>query len=154
MCHYCGCRDIPLIKEFIAEHESIVNLAGDIRRALERGEIAGAQRDLLRLRQELREHWAGEEQGLFTVMRAEPECTDYVDALELEHREMAAIVAEADLNTAVGQELVLASLAALRPHIEKEEDGLFPMSLTALSGDQWDVAINAWELVHRRPMPD
>ncbi|MEY9873034.1 hypothetical protein ABH931_002515 [Streptacidiphilus sp. MAP12-33] len=28
MCHYCGCREIPLIKEFIAEHESVTALAG------------------------------------------------------------------------------------------------------------------------------
>ncbi|MFI8977372.1 hemerythrin domain-containing protein [Nocardia asteroides] len=153
VCQYCGCRDIPLIKEFIAEHESIVNLAGQVRGALDRGDIAGAREQLRRLQDTLREHWAGEEQGLFTVMRDEPECAGYVDALECEHREMAAVVAAADLTTVAGRELVLASLAALRPHIEKEEDGLFPMSLTTLSGEQWNSAIAAWELAHRRAMP-
>ncbi|MFC9309935.1 hypothetical protein ACFTWH_22285 [Streptomyces sp. NPDC057011] len=37
MCHYCGCRQIPLIKEFIAEHEAVTNAAGDALRALHGG---------------------------------------------------------------------------------------------------------------------
>lgn len=107
---------MPLIKEFIAEHEAVYNLSGDIRRALERDDIASAQRDLTQIQHDLRNHWAG------------------------------------DLTTPEGRELVLASLATLWPHIEKEEDGLFPMSLTTLSGDQWDAAIEAWERVHGRPV--
>lgn len=41
MCHYCGCREIPLIKEFIAEHEAVTNAAGDALRALDAGTSAG-----------------------------------------------------------------------------------------------------------------
>ncbi|WP_228047419.1 hypothetical protein [Streptomyces justiciae] len=41
MCHYCGCREIPLIKEFIAEHERVTDAAGDALRALERGRRGG-----------------------------------------------------------------------------------------------------------------
>ncbi|MCX4649987.1 hypothetical protein [Streptomyces sp. NBC_01446] len=43
MCHYCGCREIPLIKEFIAEHEKVTDAAGDAVRALERGDTAAAR---------------------------------------------------------------------------------------------------------------
>ncbi len=33
-------------------------------------------------------------------------------------------------------------------HISKEEDGLFPASLTALSGSDWDEAMEAWHEAH------
>ncbi|WP_194816628.1 hemerythrin domain-containing protein [Nocardia sp. XZ_19_385] len=153
MCHYCGCRDIPLIKEFIAEHEAVYNLSGQIERALEHGDIASAQRDLVAIERQLRAHWAGEEQGLFAVMRDDPDCTSYIDALEAEHREMTLALTTADLTAPEGRDQVRASLATLWPHIAKEEDGLFPMSLTTLSGEQWDTAIDAWERVHGRQVP-
>ncbi|MFE3320317.1 hemerythrin domain-containing protein [Nocardia sp. NPDC059195] len=141
-----------MIKEFIAEHEAVYNLSGDIRRALERGELTDAKRDLVQLQHQLVDHWAGEEQGFFAVMRDDPECVTYIEALEAEHREMTVVLATADLADPEGREQVLASLATLWPHIEKEEDGLFPMSLTTLSGEQWDAAIAAWEQVHHRPV--
>lgn len=28
MCHYCGCRDMPLLRDYIAEHERVINLGG------------------------------------------------------------------------------------------------------------------------------
>ena len=36
----------------------------------------------------------------------------------------------------------------LHDHIAKEEDGLFPASLTALGGDEWDTAMAAWQQAH------
>ncbi len=36
----------------------------------------------------------------------------------------------------------------LYEHISKEEDGLFPASLTALGGDEWDAAMDAWHEAH------
>ncbi|MFE3188289.1 hemerythrin domain-containing protein [Nocardia sp. NPDC059240] len=145
---------MPLIKEFIAEHEAVYNLSGEIRRALERGDIATARTDLVEIQRQLLEHWAGEEQGLFAVMRQDPECADYIEALEAEHHGMAAELSTADLTTPEGRQQVSASLDTLWPHIEKEEDGLFPMSLTTLSGEQWNTAIDAWERVHQRKVRD
>ena len=26
MCHYCGCREIPLLRDYIAEHERVINI--------------------------------------------------------------------------------------------------------------------------------
>ncbi|MFZ3596646.1 hypothetical protein [Streptomyces sp. BH104] len=40
MCHYCGCREITLVKGFIAEHERVTDAAGDALRALEPGDVA------------------------------------------------------------------------------------------------------------------
>ena len=36
----------------------------------------------------------------------------------------------------------------LHHHIAKEEDGLFPASLTALDGDEWDAAMAGWRAAH------
>ncbi|AYG79405.1 hypothetical protein DWB77_01519 [Streptomyces hundungensis] len=36
----------------------------------------------------------------------------------------------------------------LHEHIAREEDGLFPASLTALSGDEWDRSMAAWRAAH------
>ena len=43
MCHYCGCREMPLIRDYIAEHERATNLGGDAVRAIDRGELAEAE---------------------------------------------------------------------------------------------------------------
>ena len=43
----------------------------------------------------------------------------------------------------------------LYEHIAKEEDGLFPASLTELDGEDWDTAIDAWHRAHPgQPMID
>ncbi|WP_042402327.1 hemerythrin domain-containing protein [Streptacidiphilus carbonis] len=144
MCHYCGCRDIPLIREFIAEHESVTNLAGDFRRALQRGGTATARVLVDRISAELSAHWRGEEDGLFAVMAQDPEYTAYIDDLVREHRELHALLAAADLGDPGDADLVLTALDGLHQHIAKEEDGLFPASLTALSGPEWDFAMAAW----------
>ncbi|MFG2790048.1 hypothetical protein [Streptomyces sp. NPDC048419] len=83
MCHYCGCREIPLIKEFVAEHERVTDAAGDALRAPVGGDLPRAREpadgDLPRAREpvgvmarELESHWRGKENGLFAVMREDP----------------------------------------------------------------------------------
>ncbi|GAA4882657.1 hemerythrin domain-containing protein [Kitasatospora terrestris] len=144
MCHYCGCREIPLLKEFIAEHASVTDLAGAAVRALDAGDVAGARRLVAPMAEQLRRHWAGEEQGLFAVMRENPEYTAYVDDLVREHRELADFLAGLDLGSAEQRAEFVRSAAELEHHIAKEEDGLFPAALTELTGEQWNTAMAAW----------
>ncbi|MFE4254715.1 hypothetical protein ACFRU3_35535 [Streptomyces sp. NPDC056910] len=40
--------------------------------------------------------------------------------------------------------------STLQRDVAKEEDGLCPASLTALSGDEWDVSMAAWRAAHPR----
>ncbi|MFC9610741.1 hemerythrin domain-containing protein [Streptomyces sp. NPDC056938] len=148
MCHYCGCREIPLIKELIAEHEKVTDAAGDAVRALERGDTAAAGELTEVMSRELATHWQGEENGLFAVMRDDPEYTDYIDALVAEHRELAALLPALDLTDPTDAGRFKAAADELHHHIAKEEDGLFPASLTALSGDEWDVSMAAWRAAH------
>ncbi|WP_370412318.1 hemerythrin domain-containing protein [Streptomyces fradiae] len=148
MCHYCGCRDIPLIKEFIAEHEAVTDLAGDAVRALDTGDPARARALVADMAGRLRTHWAGEERGLFAVMRENEEYAAYIDALVREHRELAAFLAALDLDDPEDRAAFVRSVDELHAHIAKEEDGLFPASLTELTGDQWNASMAAWRAVH------
>ncbi|MEV7420151.1 hemerythrin domain-containing protein [Streptomyces sp. NPDC089919] len=148
MCHYCGCREIPLIKEFIAEHETVTDAAGDAVRALDRGDVARATALAGAMAGELASHWKGEEDGLFAVMRDDPEYAGYIAALEAEHRELGAFLARMDLSDPATEALFRKAVDELHHHISKEEDGLFPASLTALTGDEWDRSIAAWRSCH------
>ncbi len=148
MCHYCGCRDIPLIKEFIAEHERVTDAAGDAARALERGDVERARELVAVMSRELAAHWAGEENGLFQVMRTDPEYAEYIAALEQEHRELAALLPSLDLTDPEDVRQLLDAIDELHQHIAKEEDGLFPASLTALSGEDWNLSMAAWRQAH------
>ncbi|MFE1412262.1 hemerythrin domain-containing protein [Streptomyces sp. NPDC058746] len=148
MCHYCGCRQIPLIKEFIAEHESVTDAAGDALRALDAGDHAKARALTLDMQTVLLAHWKGEEDGLFAVMSTDPEYADYIAALTREHRELAAFLSTADLSSPADAQTFREAMDDLHHHIAKEEDGLFPASLTALTGDEWDLSIKAWRTAH------
>ncbi|MEU5216320.1 hemerythrin domain-containing protein [Streptomyces sp. NPDC020807] len=148
MCHYCGCREIPLIKEFIAEHEAVTDLAGDAVRALDADDREGARALVDRMAVLLLAHWKGEEDGLFAVMRENEEYRAYVDALAVEHRELAAFLARLDLDSAEQRAAFRKAVDELHDHIAKEEDGLFPASLTELTGEQWNLSFDAWRAVH------
>ncbi|MFG2622674.1 hemerythrin domain-containing protein [Streptomyces sp. NPDC048507] len=148
MCHYCGCRQIPLLKEFIAEHEAVTNAAGDALRALDAGDLRQAAALLDTMEAVLLAHWKGEEDGLFAVMGQDPEYAPHIEALVREHRTLAAFLATADLTSPNDVAEFREAVAELHHHIAKEEDGLFPASLTALTADDWDAAIAAWRTAH------
>jgi hemerythrin-like domain-containing protein len=153
MCHYCGCREIPLIREFIAEHEVVTDLAGAAVRALDQGAVDRAALLVARMAELLRTHWAGEEQGLFAVMHADQEYADYIDELAGEHRELAAFLAGLDLSLPEQRAEFAEAVDELHRHVAKEEDGLFPASLTALDAEQWNLSMAAWQQAHPEAGP-
>lgn len=149
MCQYCGCRQMPLIRDYIAEHEQIVDAGDDALRALDRGAIQKARQSLSQMYEILTSHWAGEEAGVFAVMtEADASYAEYVGVLVGEHRSLAAFLDVFDVSLPTHRERLRSEVDALTEHIEREEDGLFPASLTALSGEQWDRAIDAWNGAH------
>jgi iron-sulfur cluster repair protein YtfE (RIC family) len=148
VCHYCGCRDMPLLRDYIAEHERATNLGGDAVRALDRGEHDVARELLTAMGTELRSHWQGEEQGLFAVMGKDELYAEHIAPLVREHRELEVLLASADLSDSGVRDEVRKAVFDLHEHIAKEEDGLFPASLTALGGDEWDAAMAAWQEAH------
>ena len=148
MCHYCGCRDIPLIRDFIAEHERATNVGGDAVRALDRGDLAEATTLVRTLAAGLRSHWQGEEKGLFAVMGRDELFAAHIGPLVHEHRELEALLDTVDLTDPSYRERIRTAVFELHEHIAKEEDGLFPASLVSLSGEDWDTSMGAWHEVH------
>ena len=148
MCHYCGCRDMPLIRDYIAEHERAINLGGDAVRAIDRGEPDKAVELLDAMGAELRTHWQGEENGLFAVMGSDELFAEHIGPLVREHRELEMLLDGLDLSDPVDRDRIRTAVFDLHEHIAKEEDGLFPASLTALAGDEWDASMEAWHAAH------
>jgi iron-sulfur cluster repair protein YtfE (RIC family) len=148
VCHYCGCRQIPLIRDYIAEHELVLDLGT---RALEeagRGALDEAQATVAQMRAELVTHWQGEEEGVFALMREDELYREHIDPLIAEHRELDALLARLDMTLAEDRVRLRDEMDELRIHISKEEDGIFPVTLVELSGPEWDAAIAAWERAH------
>ena len=148
MCHYCGCRHIPLIRDYIAEHERVLDLGS---RALEeagRGALTEAQATVAEMRTELQSHWQGEEEGVFALMRSDELYREHIDPLVEEHRELDALLARLDMTVAEDRVRLRDEMHELRIHISKEEDGIFPVTLVEFSGPEWDAAIAAWERAH------
>jgi iron-sulfur cluster repair protein YtfE (RIC family) len=148
MCVSCGCPEASLIEQFVAEHEAVTDLAAVAAEAL-RDEAVHAAHDLLaRLAHLLGEHWQGEEEGLFVPLRGDQAYTEYVDELTAEHRALGRLLESADVRRTFDRQHLLTALDGLRLHVAKEEDGLFPVALTALTGAQWDAAFDAWFRAH------
>jgi len=156
VCHYCGCRQVPLIRDYIAEHESVLALGLEALRQIGLGQLDQAQQTVALMRAELQAHWQGEENGVFAVMREDPMYAEHIDTLIAEHRELDALLGRIDLTDAGDQVVLREQVEDLRLHISKEEDGIFPVTLVELSGPEWDLAIAAWHEAHpgRELIPD
>lgn len=139
---------MPLLRDYIAEHERALNFGGEAVRSLDRGDVTAAREQLAGMAAELRIHWRGEENGLFAVMRRDDLYAEYIDPLVTEHRDLDTLLATVDLAVEADQNRIRQAVAELFEHIAKEEDGLFPASLTALDGDDWDTAIAGWRDAH------
>ena len=116
--------------------------------ALRRTDLDDAQALVTEIARELESHWRGEEGGLFAEMHGDDTYREYIDDLVKEHRELQELLTSADLARADDRLEVAKAMEELYDHIAKEEDGLFPASLTALSGEQWDRSIAAWQDAH------
>jgi hemerythrin-like domain-containing protein len=140
MCEYCGCQSVPVIAELTAEHDQIVELVGETRAAYQRADIEAMVELCRRISAVLAPHTVVEEQGLFPAMTAD--FPEQIAALQAEHRRIEAVLGAAGDGTARADEAwparVIETLALLRKHIFKEQDGVFPAALSTLSNDQWD----------------
>ena len=139
---------MPLLRDYIAEHERATNFGGEAVRAIDRGDLGRARHLLGEMATELAAHWQGEETGLFRVMAREELFAEHIAPLIGEHRELAELLATVDIGKPEGQQAIRDRDVRPHEHISKEEDGLFPASLTSLGGDEWDAAMDAWHEAH------
>ena len=80
---------MPLLRDYIAEHERATNFGGEAVRAIDRGDLGHARHLLGEMATELASHWQGEETGLFRVMAGEEmfaeaakQSLEYLDQLD------------------------------------------------------------------------
>ncbi len=134
MCSYCGCEALVPIGRFMAEHGAIVDALGHLARACDHDDgtrIAAADA----LAALLSPHTGAEEVGLFAVLARQEEFTDHVSRLCAEHADLDAQLARVRAGRiAEIDEFVM----ALRDHIDREENGLFPAAAIALDGPDWE----------------
>ena len=139
MCEYCGCQDVPAIAALTEEHDAIRAVARDVIKTAAIGDHAAAvvrTRDLLAL---LGPHTTVEEHGLFPAMAHE--FPEHVASLEDDHRFIEGVLGEIVEQREPGpgwDERLIAATTRLFDHILREQDGLFPATLSVLTPEQWD----------------
>ncbi|NYD40638.1 hemerythrin domain-containing protein [Nocardioides panaciterrulae] len=161
MCEHCGCRGVPPVAELMDEHLALLDEAHRVRAALGRGDRAAAVRELGRLRAHLERHVRREERGIFSALRADGEFVAEVDALEAEHRGFdsaaAALDGDGDGDGDAFERAVLTLLGDLDEHVERENLGIFPVSVVTLGAAGWDRVARAHEatptFLTREPSP-
>ena len=137
MCECCGCQSLQVIADLTAEHDRLRELGRDITDAVAADDRSAAARCAAHMVERLSPHTAVEEGGLFPAMAAD--FPDQIDDLADDHRRI-----DADLRQIAGgrthnwASLAEATVAELFEHILKEQDGVFPASLSVLRPDQWD----------------
>ena len=139
MCEYCGCQQIASIGELTREHDAVVAEIAEVRAFLRDDDVEGAAKTSRRIAQILGPHTAVEEGGLFPLMSQE--FPEHVEALEAEHRVIEAVLAEAEEGTPADPTWpprLLTALDTLRDHILKEQDGVFPASLSVVDSTGWE----------------
>lgn len=139
MCEYCGCQDVAAIGELTREHDAVVAHVAEVRAFLRDNNIEGAAKTSRRIAELLGPHTVVEEEGLFPLMAEE--FPDHIEALEREHRQIESVLAEAADGTPddpTWPARLLAGLEMLREHILKEQNGVFPATLTVLDTAGWE----------------
>jgi hemerythrin-like domain-containing protein len=96
---------MPLIRDYVAEHERASDLGDRAIRAIDQGDLDAARDFVAAMAHELEHHWKGEENGIFRVMAArEEQYADYVAPLIVEHRELEELLATVDVSDPADQQ--------------------------------------------------
>ncbi|WP_134741670.1 hemerythrin domain-containing protein [Nocardioides sp. 503] len=145
MCEHCGCKGVEPIGELMAEHSALAHEAHHVRGAVAVGDHAGAMALLHGMVDHLVRHVSREEDGIFRAMRASGEFLEELDALEGEHRDLESVIAGLDIADPAFASTVSRLLDDLDQHIEREDLGIFPVSVVTLGASGWAVVDGAHE---------
>ena len=143
MCEHCGCRGVPPIAELMDEHLALLDEAHRVRRALGAGDRTGAFAQLGELVRHLSGHVRREEDGIFAALRADGEYVDEVDRLEGEHRGFDTAIAALDPDAPDVEARVAQLFRELDDHVERENLGIFPVSVVTLGATGWELVDHA-----------
>ena len=137
MCGHCGCHQVDAIGQLDDEHTALLEEAHGVRRALASGDRGAVAEHLSRMAAHLGRHVEREERGLLTAMRDQGDFAGEVSALEGEHLAMDAELAKLDPGAVDFDARVLGLLEELDHHIEREDLGIFPVSVVSLGAAGW-----------------
>lgn len=137
MCEYCGCRQVPSVGELMDEHAALMDEANRVRQALTIGDKKLAMQRLNRLAGHLQRHVQREEAGIFTALRDMGEFLDELNELETEHRQFHGVVTALDASSADFDAEVMRLFDDLGGHVEREDLGIFPVSVVTLDESGW-----------------
>ena len=143
MCEHCGCRGVEPIAELMDEHLALLELAGDIRRHLAAGDREAAAAQVAVLAGLLDRHVGREERGVFRALRDQGDFLDEVAALEEEHVGFDAALAGLRPEAADFALRVTGLLHDLDEHVERENLGIFPVSVVTLGARGWETVSRA-----------
>ncbi|MGN6782312.1 MAG: hemerythrin domain-containing protein [Marmoricola sp.] len=138
MCEYCGCRQVTPLAELMDEHLALLDLAGQVRRELVQGRRAQALEVLADVGRLLDRHARREEDGVFTALRDSGDFVDEVDQLTGEHGDFHERIAALTPDSEDLKERVDALLGELSDHIDREDLGIFPVSVVTLGSRGWE----------------
>jgi hemerythrin-like domain-containing protein len=137
MCEYCGCQSLQVIADLTAEHDQLRELGRDLTDAVAADDRRAAALCASLMIGILEPHTAVEEGGLFPAMAVD--YPEQIADLADDHRRIHADLHQiADGRTHNWASLAETAVAELFEHILKEQDGVFPASLSVLAPDQWE----------------
>ena len=139
MCEHCGCRGVDPIAELMDEHFVLLDLAGDVRRQLEAGDRTAVMATLEQLTDQLLRHVSREERGVFAALEEQGDFTEAVAELETEHRTFDIQLDEVDAESPTFAEEVTSMMDDLAIHIDKENLGVFPVTVVTLAARGWAI---------------
>ena len=131
------------IAELMDDHLEMLDLAGVIRSRLSSSDRAGARDALGELASRLAPHVRREERGVFAALKQQGEFVDEVLNLESEHVALDAALDGLDPGAPDFEERVESLLADLSVHIDRENLGIFPLTVVSLNAVGWDLVTRA-----------
>jgi hemerythrin-like domain-containing protein len=143
VCEYCGCRQIAPLAELMDEHLALLDVASEVEIALRHGDGGGATAGLRRLADLLDRHVRREEDGVFAALRASGDYLEEVAELEQEHEDFHHDLAILDASAPDFADRASAMFRHLSDHIDKEDLGIFPVSVVTLGASGWDIVARA-----------
>jgi hemerythrin-like domain-containing protein len=143
MCEHCGCRGVEPIAELMDEHYQLQEEGQVVLRALRSADRASAEAALRGLATHLDRHVRREESGVFAALRRQAEFVDEVDQLEREHESFDAAITALDPDGPDYEDRVHDLIRDLDEHVERENLGIFPVSVVTLHAAGWELVDRA-----------